>query len=314
MLSIVDERLGTLIACEYLDTAERYLLDGETERGLNLICECLRRVRSVLEPGEWDEYIRDICLAHPVAELLYQDPLTFRAYHKPRGYPGDAVTIDYIYGREDERLAPQRSSEIGRQIYNQGCMRPAPTAVRERRHIVAELIDVLALRVQRPRILSLAAGHLREADLSSALRGGAVGELVALDQDPKSVAVIEKEYSRYSVTPVCSDVRAVMNDAEPLGQFDFVYATGLFDYLRPQMASRLVNRMLTMTRPGGQVLVPNFVPNIPDLGYLEAFMGWKLIYRDEDDLRALFGEKDLANHDLFLGANHNIAYILVRKS
>ena len=314
MLNVTDQRFDTTLECEYLDVGERHLLDGDVERGFDLICDGLRRVRSVLEPDEWHEYIRGVCLDHPVATLLFQDPLTSRAYHKPRGYPGDAVTIDYLYGHNDARLAPQRSSEIGRRIYACACAHPAAAAVRERRHIVAELIDILASRVKRPRILSLAAGHLREADLSSALRGGGVGELVALDQDPKSLAVIEKEYARYGITPVCSDVRAVMNNSESLGQFDLVYATGLFDYLRPHMAARLVKRMLAMTRPGGQVLVPNFVPNIPDVGYLEAFMDWNLIYRSGDDLRALFAEEDLANHDLFLGANHNIAYITVRKS
>lgn len=314
MLSTTEERVGTTIEHEYLDRADCYLLDGEVDRGMGLLAECLRRIRSVLEPAEWTDYIREVCLAHPVTALLYQDPVTSRAYHKPRGYPGDAVTIDYVYGFDDERLAPRHMSDLGRQIYRYVCTCSAPAAVRERRRIVADLIDILASRIERPRILSLAAGHLREAALSSALQGGAVSELVALDQDPKSLAVVEKEYSRYGVTPICSDVRTLLNDSEHLGQFDFVYATGLFDYLRPRMAARLVGRMLAMTRPGGQVLVPNFAPDIPDVGYMEAFMGWNLVYRSEDDLRALFKEEDLECHDLFMGANGSVAYIVVWKS
>ena len=299
---------------EYLDSAQSHLLDGEVGRGIDLIAECLCRIRSVLGHAEWNDYIRNVCLAHPVAELIYQDPFTRRACRKPRGYPGDAVTMDYVYGLNDERLAHRRISPLGRQIYNHAFTRPALAAVRERRRIVADLIDMLASRIERPRILSLAAGHLREAALSSALRDGTVGELVALDQDPKSLAVVDKEYSHYGVTPICSSVRAVLDEHEQFGYFDFVYATGLFDYLRPRMAAQLVKRMLAMTRPGGQVLVPNFAPDIPDVGYMEAFMGWNLIYRSEHDLRALFKEEDLKCHDLFMGANHNIAYIVAQKS
>ena len=313
MLSLTDERVGLMVDHEYLDRAECYLLDGDIESGMGLMAECLRRIRSVLEPDEWKDYINDVCATHPIAALIYQDPVTSRAFRKPRGYPGDAVTIDYMYGFEDERLAPRRMSEMGRQIYRYVCMRPAPVAVRERRRVVADLIDILASRIEKPRILSLAAGHLREADLSSALRQGAVGELVALDQDPESLAVVEKEYSRYNVTPVCSDVRTLFNDSEHLGQFDFVYATGLFDYLRPRTAARLVRRMLAMTRPGGQVLVPNYAPNISDVGYMEAFMGWNLVYRNEDDLRDLFQDADIDRHTLFAGADHSIVYIVAQK-
>lgn len=38
------------------------------------------------------------CLSHFLRGLLHQDPFTYRAFSKPRGYAGDAVMTDYIYG------------------------------------------------------------------------------------------------------------------------------------------------------------------------------------------------------------------------
>jgi hypothetical protein len=32
--------------------------------------------------------------AHPVTRICHEDPFTHRAYSKPRGYAGDAVSID----------------------------------------------------------------------------------------------------------------------------------------------------------------------------------------------------------------------------
>jgi len=322
MLTLTGERVGTPIECEYpgatehafLDMAQEHMLGSEVARGFGLLCAGLQRIRSVLEPDEWDRYIRDVCLEHPVAALLYQDPLTFRAYHKPRGYPGDAVTIDYIYGFTEGKVGLAMASDIGNRLYACVHALPAAAAVRERRQIVANLIDTVASRVTSPRILSLACGHLREAALSFAIRDGVVGELVALDQDPKSLALVDNQYGRYNVTSIRSDIRAVLTDSESLGMFDFVYATGLFDYLKPEVARRLVARMLAMTRPGGQVMVPNFVPGISDAAYMEAFMDWKLVYRDQVALRDLFQDHNLPEPEVFTGANNNIAYVVVRKT
>ena len=99
-----------------------------------------------------------------------------------------------------------------------------------------------------------------------------------------------------------------------VGLFDLVYSTGLFDYLQQPVARRLVTNLFQLLNPGGRLLVANFLPGIRDVGYMEAFMDWRLVYRDEDALNALFTREDLANHEFFMGANRNIAYVVVRKA
>ena len=70
-------------------------------------------------------------------------------------------------------------------------------------------------------------------------------------------------------------------------EFDFIYALGLYDYLSQPVACRLTKCMFNMLRSGGAILFGNFLPNIRDVGYMESFMGWKLIYRDIDELANL---------------------------
>ena len=56
------------------------------------------------QPEGWPEYAR-LCLSYPLRGLVHQDPFTYRALSKPRGYAGDAVMMDYIYGLGEARLA-----------------------------------------------------------------------------------------------------------------------------------------------------------------------------------------------------------------
>jgi len=154
----------------FLDRAYTHLLNGDTADGMDLLGDTLRRLKVILEPEEWEDYIENICKKHPILDLLHQDPFTWRSYSKPRGYAGDAQIIDYIYGLEENKPAPEGTTKIGKKIFKYCLNRPAPVAVRERRRITAANIDAVAEKINKPRILALAAGCLREAEISSAVK------------------------------------------------------------------------------------------------------------------------------------------------
>jgi hypothetical protein len=67
--------------------------------------------------------------------------------------------------------------------------RPSAKAVRYRRRLLAGLIDRVAKR-GGPSVLAIAAGHLREVELSCAVQSGSLKEFVAFDQDEASLAVV----------------------------------------------------------------------------------------------------------------------------
>jgi hypothetical protein len=41
---------------------------------------------------------------------------------------------------------------------------------------------------------------------------------------------------------------------------------------------------LRSLNPGGHMLIANFAPYMEDIGFMEAFMNWHLIYRSFDDI------------------------------
>src|SRR6185295_9427579 len=95
-----------------LDDVCEKLSCGRVEEGMNKLMPGLKARRLISDSREWAKVV-EMCQWHPLRDLIYQDPFTHRAYHKPRGYAGDAVLLDYIYGREEGWPAPEGTTELG---------------------------------------------------------------------------------------------------------------------------------------------------------------------------------------------------------
>jgi extracellular factor (EF) 3-hydroxypalmitic acid methyl ester biosynthesis protein len=228
-----------------------------------------------------------VCRPHPIRAALQEDPFTARSVAKPRGYPGDAVLVDYIYDGLPPELAA-RTSSLGQRIfaYTAGCSESA-RSVRWRRDHVAQAIDAVAARVHRPRILSVACGHLSEASCSEAVRSGAVSEYVALDHDEQTLQELRLAHPEACIVPQRATVRDLLAGRCDLGTFDLIYSAGLYDYLRQPVAQALTATLFRGLEAGGQLLIGNFVPDFGTAGYMEAFMDWHLIGRGPVDMEDL---------------------------
>jgi extracellular factor (EF) 3-hydroxypalmitic acid methyl ester biosynthesis protein len=190
--------------------------------------------------------------------------------------------------------------------------------VRARGEILAHLIDETAAKFERPRILSIACGHLREGVHSRALTSGRVGEFVALDQDADSLAEVERQFAGMPVRTMNCSVRSILAGKVNLAGFHFVYAAGLYDYLSERVAQRLTKLMFDMVLPGGRVLVANFAPVLPEVGYMETFMAWKLIYRTPEEMARLTADvpgSEWSSHRVFWDESENIVFLdMVKRS
>ena len=303
--------LDTNAVHQLLDDIHRELLrsDGPLDTTLDRLTRGLERHRTSLTPDVWAQRARHV-VAHPLTHLLHQDPFTRRCYTKPRGYAGDARMLDYIYGETDD----DDSTQLGKRILEANQQGPAPKAVRYRRDVLASAIDAVAERVDRPRILAVASGHLREARMSHTLQKGLVGEMVAFDQDARSLDVVNRDFGRYGVRTELGRVRDLIvgRHAADLTGFDLIYAAGLYDYLRDDAACRLTKTLFDMLNPGGALLIANFLPGIRDRGYMESFMNWHLIYRTPGEIAALAYDvprECIAQTSRFEDPTHNIGFV-----
>lgn len=296
-----------------LDNANDQLEEGRIAPALDALFEDLRSRRDE-EPDIWPSYAKT-CLDHSIRDLLHQDPFTYRAYSKPRGYAGDAVMMDYIYGLGEARKAARDTTPLGRAIFQYMDTRPSARAVRYRRQLIARLIDRV-VDGGGSSVLAIAAGHLREVERSIAVQTGRVKNFVALDQDEASLAVIANDYAYLGIQTMEGSVRQILSGKIKPGNFDFVYAAGLFDYLNAHVAAALTCRMFEMTRPGGLMLIPNFLTSVRDIGYMEAFMDWHLIYREHADMHELVAAlppNSVADWQIFDDEDESITFLQVSK-
>lgn len=227
---------------------------GLIKEGLDDLCGGLEDIRNAMEPGAWRAFAAGAREDRTLGDLVYQDPLTRRAFDKPRGYAGDAIMMDYIYGIHGGREAVAQASDVGGAIYRCIRHRPAGESVRYRRAHIAELIDATAAAQPQPTFLASASGQLREAELSTALASRRVGRFVALDVDADRLREADTQYATLGVETVHASVRSILARRIELGRFDFVYAAGLYDYLNDSAAAALTAQLFELTNPGRPVV------------------------------------------------------------
>ena len=298
-----------------LDMAADLLNAGHWQHGLQLQHHAMAAGRLALTNSAWRILAREECLSHPVRQFVHQDPFTRRSFEKPRGYAGDAVLLDYIYGISHSEHELCDATPFGRWMCNFGANTCASRAVRRRMHLAAELIDRVCSQRRDARILSLASGHARELQMSHAIRSDLAELVVAFDQDEASLAEVEATAPSRSVRTVHGSIARLIAGRHDFSGFDLVYALGLFDYLEDRAARRLVEVMVDMLRPGGIVMVGNFLPDIYDAGYMESFMGWDLKFRPPVAIAALMDGVKSRVEDIryFEESEGNIGFAAARR-
>ena len=249
----------------------------------------LQKAKTTHTCESWKTACETIVQKHELHTILMEDPYTRRAFQKPRGYPGDGVMMDYLYfGSRSDYIFPDDISTLGRYVFMETVGCPSGQAVRNRRKIIARYVDMVASNRCEPFILSLAAGHLREANLSQSLIKGKIARWLALDQDISSLKVIQQQYERFpEILPAKCSVKDLLNGEKSFRGYDFIYTAGLFDYLTDQLAATLVENLFARLSPGGRLLISNFASDSAESAYMEACMNWWLKYRSEEEMEAI---------------------------
>lgn len=303
-------------ASDLFDEAVHLFSRRPASEAMARLVQGLHRLRRDLDTAAW-EAVKSDWMQHPLARIVHQDPLTSWAYRKPRGYPCDATLLDLVRG--EACVAPDiaAATELGRAIYACTSRSALAAGLCERPRIVAEVVDRVARKADRPiSVLSLAAGHLREADCSQAWAEERVARWVAFDHDREHQAWLQDRFAKSAVEVFDGTPRGLVNDRCQLDRFDVISAVGLYDHLDAEFAQRLTAVAFRMLKPGGTLLFSTIASGIETDGYMETFMGWRLIDRDEEAMAGIWS--DLPNEEiavcwLFTDANQAMIYAVVQR-
>ena len=120
--------------------------------------------------------------------------------------------------------------------------------------------------------------------------------MTCLDQDPHALAVAEQGLrDAESTYGRCLDARFVQQAVRDiiqggmadLPQQDFIYSLGLYDYLPTAPAHQLTQILAHQLRPGGRLIIGNYLIGHDIQPALELIMDWFLIERSPEDIAAL---------------------------
>ncbi len=230
------------------------------------------------------EEFQQFCLAHPIYEVLKTEPTVAQSQSKPRGYAGDADLIDYFYRL---RGCDMRTSYRDRELHNIAIDNSSGASVRWRAKHLSELFaERKAKKGEKISCLSVASGHIRE--ISYLHNPQEIFErFIALDQDNTSNDEARRSHPHDFLHIIDKSISYIIKDGLKEQEFDFVYSAGLFDYLNEKLAAKLIQKLYANVSEGGILLVPNFAKGILERGYMDIFMDWKLIYRNETQMLEL---------------------------
>ena len=133
------------LCTEVFDNTHAAIVGGEIHAAMGTLRASLRELRAVLPPDDWT-LVGEQARRHSLHSVLLESPFTRRAYEKPRGYAGDAVLMDLIYGFA---AAGDDLSPLGGMLYGYEFDSPCFQSVRTRRAILAREIDSVAAGTPR---------------------------------------------------------------------------------------------------------------------------------------------------------------------
>jgi extracellular factor (EF) 3-hydroxypalmitic acid methyl ester biosynthesis protein len=107
---------------------------------------------------------------------------------------------------------------------------------------------------------------------------------------------LKKKHNRTtSIKPVRNSVQNLLRANSKSGgekpKYDLIYCSGLYDYLNDRVIKALNSYLYDLLLPGGILVVGNFAPNTPVRNFIEHFLEWFLIYRDNEQLGVLAPEQ-----------------------
>lgn len=257
--------------------------------------------------------------------LLLMSPFGQRIYSKPRGYAGDYQAINMILRNADEG-----GSLFAKLLSRHACNLPLAQAHRNRiDYLVGKLNSLVETRLrtaQRANVATIGCGP--SAEVVEFIRTNPKSnqcEFTLIDFDPEPLyfshrKIAEARAQTQSAVRInllnksLKDFIRGEKSGKPLiPKQDFIYCTGLFDYLSFSLCVRMTQILFDYLSEGGVLIISN-VADLHDFQmYMEYGVEWYLKYRSKEELKEF--SKGLPSSNVWLESdetrlNH---FLLIQK-
>ena len=216
-------------------------------------------------------------------------------FKKPLGYPGDFVMMNYIFDYYKDTYLGDSSYEMF--LNHLACNVPISRSnIKRKDYFKKKLIEVIDSK-KGAKILSVGSGSSRE--LIELLKEGRIKNnfyFHCLDFEEKALQYVEKELSEIDpdkkkyceIEYTKKNLLNLVKDRKSTGlhkEYDFIYCSGVFDYLKDRVATRLVNILFNHLVKNGTLIF--CAANNKDGFYRVSYemMGdWVFNHREKEEL------------------------------
>jgi len=230
-----------------------------------------------------------------VGEFVYRSIIMERAYKKPRGYPGDFGTLEYLYDNKPV------SKGIGRLFDQYFLSNKLAQAVVNRKDLMVSILGDLIgkAKSQKVNVLNVASGSCRDVrEFLEVYKGATPLLFTCLDHDEESLGFSKEALEVFQNIKFDFIKDDVIKFAEKVTSQGFakqniIYSIGLADYIPDRLLKKIVSSFFALLKPGGSLVIAHkdkckFSTLPPDW-----FCDWKFVARDEPDLVGLVKESGI---------------------
>lgn len=227
-----------------------------------------------------------------LGDLLLKAEINKHIFEKPLGYSGDFIVMNYIYDYHDDYLG-ESSFEMLINYYT--CNIPISSSNIKRKNYFKQQIEKALQAYDSPKIASFGAGSARE--LMELLDEGKIRKPLSfycVDFEPKALSCIQEELSRRESSKIINmtflglDIRDIVKFQkvkDAMSNIDYLYASGLFDYLSERFAKRLAHYMVDLLGKSGEMTIVNASADNSEMrSYYELLGDWHFHHRTKEQL------------------------------
>jgi len=240
-----------------------------------------RQLREGHDRQDWLD-IRAMLRAHPINRLMREDPLVFHA-----GKP-DAVVRDLLMGHPEAEALVNGTSRAGRDLFAASRSFGWMAALGHRDAYLGRVADAVALEHPQAELLTLGAGHLREAwglGAPASLRRWAVVELDASRRGTMRNGLP----AGLPLQPLRCSLRGFARRPYGRGCFDLICLPALPEGWDIPATSELLAAAFSVLKPGGRLALCAPAEAPTEAAWMEVFMDVTPTWRSVREVEVLLG-------------------------
>jgi extracellular factor (EF) 3-hydroxypalmitic acid methyl ester biosynthesis protein len=305
---------------------QRAIIETEGQKFKSFLNEKLAELERLVADFSAEEHqIHGFYFRKQIWNFILSSSFMMRTNLKPRGYAGDSEMMRMVYLNQY-----QGNSTFEKLMHKFPLEQPGAQSVRNRKKIVVDVLNKLKntnniSSQQKIKILSLACGPAIEIeDILASSEDKDNYCFTLFDQDNAAlgeaadlICGVENKFNiKVNVNYLKASVRLMIANKKlkrKIGTFHFIYSLGLFDYLTQRVARAVLESLYQLLEPGGIIIIGNFHISNRSKYFLDYWLDWSLIHRNEDELLDLLRGFPSAKGSIFFEDTGNQMFLCIEK-